>query len=66
MYYLGHTNSAKKKVFIVYLRFKFNWASYILFGNPKLQDLLQVAQIKLRIFALSSPKLRQKALESNV
>ena len=32
MDYLGHAYT--KKVFVVYLKFKFNWASYIFSDNP--------------------------------
>ena len=33
MQYLGHTYI--KKLFIVYLKFRFNWASSVLSGNPR-------------------------------
>lgn len=37
MHYLGHTHP--KKAFVVYLKFKFNWVSSILSGNPRLATI---------------------------
>ena len=35
MQYLGHTDT--KKLFVSYQKFRFNWASCILTGNPTLE-----------------------------
>ena len=50
---LGHT---KKKIFIVYLKFKFNWASFISFGSlihSRCTSHVEIKTVKIYCFSLT-------------
>ena len=51
MQYLGHTYI--KLLFVAYLKFKFNWASCILSGNPTLKSVYSSFENTPEIIMLS-------------
>ena len=49
-----YTSTYTKKVFVAYLKFKFNWASYFLFAKSSNPTSLQLEELRPRTLILAS------------